>query len=316
MPINGEFLYGANSKGWHKWVRSVDCELIKKGKDMSKPALHVLDNSIVLNWPGRTEVISKSDKRFDKVLDLIREGAEDEIKDFIDSVENAFDGTGLDFRDGKLWDGTKPLPETLTARIIKFRNMELPYKPLLNFWENLKLNPSFNSREMLYKFLKHNGHPITEDGMFIAYRGVSEDFKDKHTGQFDNRPGQVLEMPRDQVDDNPNNTCSSGFHVACFDYARGFGDKLIEVKVNPRDVVTVPTDYEGTKMRVCRFEVIQEAEKPRTEEVYNNPDSIYDEDLGEYGDDSEDEMDDDHCSECGHEKDPWENFCPKCGYEH
>jgi len=28
------------------------------------------------------------------------------------------------------------------------------------------------------------------------------------------------------------------------------------VKVNPKDVVSVPVDYNNTKMRVCRYEVI------------------------------------------------------------
>jgi hypothetical protein len=141
---------------------------------------------------------------------------------------------------------------------LKFKEQKLPYKALLKFWDNLKKNPSFNSRKMLFKFLEHNGHPLTSDGCFIAYRGVTEDFKDVHTKTFDNKPGSVCEMPRSQVNDNPNETCSDGLHVACFDYAKGFGPKLVEVKVNPIDVVCVPVDYNGTKMRVCRFEVIQE----------------------------------------------------------
>lgn len=39
----------------------------------------------------------------------------------------------------------------------------------------------------------------------------------------------------------------------------------MEVKVNPADVVAVPTDYNGTKMRTCRFEVVAECANIRTE---------------------------------------------------
>jgi len=102
---------------------------------------------------------------------------------------------------------------------------------------------------MLYSFLEHNGHPLTEGGHFIAYRGVTEDFKDMHTRTFNNSPGSVCEMPREEVDDNPNNTCSTGLHVASFKYASDFGPKVVEVKINPKDVVAVPVDYNGIKMR-------------------------------------------------------------------
>lgn len=299
---------------------------------MSKVNYSVLNDSIVLNFQGKTDVISASDKRYAKVIEHIRAGTLDEIPAAV-SLEQAFEGSGLTLRDGKLWDGEAALPDALTARILKFRDMELPYGPLLNFWANLKKNPSFNSRQMLYKFLEHNGHPLTEDGCFIAYRGVAEDFKDKHTGKFDNSPGQKLSMARDQVDDNPNNTCSNGFHAACFGYARGFGEKMVEVKINPEHVVAVPVDYHGTKMRVCEFEVVQECETIRTEEVYNNPNSVYKDESEEESDEFEtcsdcgDEVEETNaaglchdcgencCEECGEERSPFANFCGECGAE-
>ena len=40
----------------------------------------------------------------------------------------------------------EPLPAELEARILKFKELKLPYAPLLKFWDNLKQNPSFNSR--------------------------------------------------------------------------------------------------------------------------------------------------------------------------
>lgn len=220
----------------------------------------VLNDSIVLNYSGKTLNIAKSDERFEKVLDSIRAGnvGVEQIASIVE-IERRFNGDGIELKDGILVADNEPLPSELEARILKFKEQKLPYAPLLKFWDNLKKNPSYNSRQALFKFLEHNGHPLTTDGCFVAYRGVTDDFKDCHTKTFDNKPGSVCEMPRAAVDDNPNNTCSSGLHVACFDYAKGFGPKLVTVKVNPADVVTVPTDYNGTKMRVCRFEVLEEA---------------------------------------------------------
>lgn len=265
----------------------------KKEENKMKVNYHVLNSSVVLNYAGRTETISNEDDRFDKVIKCISDSRLDEkrLQDIpeIVEVERRFNGEGIELKNGLLYIKDVPMPIELSDRILKFREQKLSYDYLLKFWENVKLNPSFNSRNMLFKFLEHNGHPLTQDGCFIAYRGVTNDFKDCHSKSFDNSVGSVCEVPRESVDDNPNNTCSYGLHVACHNYAKGFGPKLITVKVNPKDVVAVPTDYNGTKMRVCRFEVIEECEKEHT-------------DVQVYHEETND-CEENHCSLCG------SNFC-------
>ncbi|WNA13761.1 hypothetical protein FIfi106_00140 [Erwinia phage FIfi106] len=64
-------------------------------------------------------------------------------------------------------------------------------------------------------------------------------------------------MPRWMVDADKNVTCSQGLHVGAWDYVRSFsGDTTIKVRVHPRDVVSVPTDYNDQKMRSCQYEVV------------------------------------------------------------
>ena len=268
---------------------------------------HVLNDTIVLNYDGKTLTVASSDARYEAVLNLIREGKLDEIPAAVE-IERQFNGKGVELKDGLLHVQGTALPPELSERILKFREQRLPYEPLLNFWENLKANPSFNARRMLFKFLEHNGHPLTSDGCFIAYRGVTEDFKDVHSKSFNNAPGSVCEMAREAVDDNPNNTCSAGLHVACFDYAKGFGVKLVEVKVNPRDVVSVPVDYNGTKMRTCRFEVIKECAEMHTTEAYG---------VEPLPEESEVEPDPEfYCDECGDaiddDDDAYDDICGGC----
>ena len=271
---------------------------------------HLLNNSIVLNYLGKTVVVSKEDPRYEPVVEAIRTNNLNDIPAIVE-IERGFEGSSLSLKDGILYDGESPMPPELNARILRHKEEGLPFEPLIKFWENLKQNPSFNSRQQLFAFLQHNGHPLTEDGCFIAYRGVTEDFKDKRTGKFDNSVGAVCEMPRDLVDDNPNHTCSYGLHVACYDYAKGFGPQLIDVKVNPKDVVAVPTDYNGTKMRVCKFEVVAVGEKLRTEAVYGQE---Y-EDVSDDGEELDEEEDcgENCCQNCGETKEDWHNFCPECG---
>jgi hypothetical protein len=59
--------------------------------------------------------------------------------------------------------------------------------------------------------------------------------------------------------------------VAAFEYADKFysNGHLMEIKVNPKNVVAVPTDYNQQKMRVCEYEVMAEYKGPRVEQLYN-----------------------------------------------
>lgn len=134
------------------------------------------------------------------------------------------------------------------------------------FLKNLYENPSYQSVQELFGFLNRNGLPITEDGHFLAYKTVRNNYYDKHSGTVDNSVGNLIEMPRHKVDDNRDNTCSNGFHVGSWEYAGTGGwynsseDRVLLCKVNPRDAVSVPSDHSDQKLRVCRYEVVGEYE--------------------------------------------------------
>jgi len=228
---------------------------------------HLLENSVILNFDGKTVSLHSGDERFNKVIQAIKDDDFEAIRDLLDN-QKRFDAFGVEYRDGGLFLDDIRLPSIIENKVLLFMEKELPYEPLIKFTRKMRLNPSFNSRKMLYDFLEHNGHPITMDGNFIAYRGCSEDFKDRHTGTFNNSVGSVCEMPRHEVDENPNNTCSAGLHVACYEYAYNWGSKTIEVEIDPQDVVAVPTDYEGTKMRVCKFKVVNICEAIQDDGLY------------------------------------------------
>lgn len=179
-----------------------------------------------------------------------------------------------------------PVPKALGIKIMEFSREGEDLKPLINFWNRLKKNPSQVSREELYLFLEKNHHPITEDGNFIAYKKVevsrdntslyrdfynqyevdsfiangvidSKKWVDHYSGKFVNNKGKIVKMDRNLVDPNRSTSCSVGLHVAAFSYAHSFsGTIMIEVLVDPKDVVSVPFDECDTKMRVCQYRVI------------------------------------------------------------
>lgn len=153
---------------------------------------------------------------------------------------------------------------SLAERLVRLLDDGFEIDPWLNFMENVMLNPSKDSKDRLFTFLEKNNSPFTEDGHFLAFKRIRENYKDIYTGTMDNSPGQIVTMDRANVNPNINETCSRGLHVAASIYLNSFADasnsKTVVCKVNPRDVVSIPVDYNDTKMRVCRYEVLSEVE--------------------------------------------------------
>lgn len=168
------------------------------------------------------------------------------------------------------------IPEVIAKRILSFLDDNLPIEPLVNFWKNLRKNPSQNSKNMLYEFLEKNHHPITPEGYFIAYKKVTKQngkLVDSHTHTFDNSVGLTVVMDRKDVVEDKHTSCAPGLHVASWEYAQSFsGTVLIEVLVNPENVVSVPSDYKQQKMRCCEYTVIDIISESGTDnKKYSSP---------------------------------------------
>lgn len=218
-------------------------------------------NNVTVYLDGKPHVVSVGTAQYDLVIDAIDAGDIEAAKDAINirqAVVNkaggriSLDGTTL------LYDG-RPLHGALVNRIIGVVQAAGDASPLLLFLENLMENPSKRATDELYDFMDACSLPITDDGHFLAYKKVRADYKDCHSGTMDNSVGQVLTMPRNAVDEDKNRTCSAGLHFCSKSYLSSFGGaRVVVVKINPRDVVAIPSDYNNAKGRTCRYEVIDE----------------------------------------------------------
>jgi hypothetical protein len=187
---------------------------------------------------------------------------------------NAFASGKVEVRDGEVFYMGEAVHNAVSSRIVSLMEQGFPFEPMLKFLEKLMENPSRRSVQELYNFLEHRALPITEDGDFLAYKRIRSDWTDKHSGKFSNTIGAVLEMPRNKVDDDFRHGCSYGFHAGSIEYVVGghlsesTDDHIVIVKINPKDVVSVPEELNCTKLRTARYEVVREYEGDLTAALY------------------------------------------------
>jgi hypothetical protein len=225
----------------------------------------ITDQNVTVNYDGETHIIPRSDALSDRLIKAVRENKLNEIPALVSAAKRieVFSKGNFVVQDGRVMVNGVAAPRVLSDKIIRFSNEGLPFQPLLKFAENLQKNPSFRAVNELFTFLEKNDHPLTENGNFIAFKRVRDTFRDIHSNTMDNSVGNVVQVERNQVDEDSSRTCSHGLHVANWSYAHTqFAssnpetDVMLEVEVNPADVVAIPADYNNAKMRVCKYKVL------------------------------------------------------------
>ena len=220
---------------------------------------------------GKPHTVGKTHPLYQKVVDSIKANDENTVRAVIcpKKVVLEYGNGNIAIEGDKLFWKGEEFHNSLSTRMIRMLQDGFDIKPMVAFMENLMTNPSKRAVTELYGFLEKNSLPITPDGCFLAYKKIRQDYTDCYTGKMNNSVGQVVEMERNKVDDDQNRTCSTGLHFCSRDYLREFrGDRIVIVKINPRDVVSIPTDYNDSKGRACRYEVIDEIDKDKADEAF------------------------------------------------
>jgi hypothetical protein len=229
---------------------------------MSYPFI-IQGSNVTVVIDGKPHTVAKTHVSYSKVVDAIKGNDWATVKAIIDPVKVVLNyGAGnISIKGDTLYWKGEPFAGVMATRMISMLEEGFSIEPMVLFMHNLLKNPSKRSVDELYGFLEKNSLPITPDGYFLAYKKVRNDFLDIHSGTMDNSPGTVVEMERYKVDDNKDQTCSTGLHFCGMSYLDHFGgsdSRTVIVKIDPADVVSIPSDYNGAKGRACRYEVIGE----------------------------------------------------------
>jgi hypothetical protein len=163
-------------------------------------------------------------------------------------------------RNAVLYNG-EPIGGVLVDRILSMIEEGFDMMPMVRFLENLYTNPADFARDELYLWLEACNLPITEDGYFLAYKRVNGNFTSVHDGRTRNDIGTIVSIPRESVDTVRAHTCSTGLHFCSAAYLPHFsGAKVVLLKINPADVVSIPNDYNNAKGRAWKYEVLSEVD--------------------------------------------------------
>jgi hypothetical protein len=229
---------------------------------MSYPYI-IQGKNIVVVIDNKPFQIGQTHIAYEKIKQAIKDSDWETVKDSVEPKEVIvqYAQGNIKIDGNKLLWKDEEMHGALASRLIEMYKEGFAIAPLELFIANLLENPSKRAVDELYGFLEKNTLPLTDDGCFLAYKKVRGDYKDVYSGTIDNSVGQNVSMPRNKVNDNKDQTCSDGLHFCSIDYLAHFGgERIVILKINPRDVVSIPTDYNNAKGRCCAYYVIGEVE--------------------------------------------------------
>lgn len=269
---------------------------------------------VLINDDGSTQTITETHPNYVRIATALIQG--EDVTEWLNPnplkiVENL--SAHISIVDGVLHYDGDPVYNGLSQTIARYHDEGRDATNLVRFMERLSANPSDNSREQLFTWTQAKNLTIDTDGFIIGYKGVygrtsDQDYLDPWgqprfsldqypyqsssaghgivdgvdvNGHLPMGVGVVVEMPRNEVDDNPRSACSTGLHVGTHSYAKGYSRSgaLLEVKFDPADVVSVPSDSGGAKLRCCRYTAVAIHDVPDDDLTAYEPEATFDQDA-------------------------------------
>ena len=244
------------------------------------------DKFLTVTIDGKPYTMSTSNPNWNMAIEALKRQDKEALLELFDTTSAVinFSEGSIEIKDNKMFHSGEELHGHVVDRLFSHMENGLDYKPIARFIAKLQENPSHRSVSELYNFLEHKQMPLTEDGNFLAYKGVDQNKTDRWSGTIDNSEGQQVKISRNKVCDNANQGCSAGLHAGTYEYAKGYasgGGYVMLVEINPAHVVSVPHDCECQKLRTSEYRVIKECEKviPEDRIVWSN--TSYTDDIDE-----------------------------------
>jgi hypothetical protein len=250
----------------------------------------ILPHSLVVVTGGKQYTASDTHASYAAILEAIKTDNWEIIPSLMDVAShiNKLGRDKITVVNGVVMFNGDEIHNTLTVRLLEMLSQGFNVDPMIKLLENLMANPLKTAIDEFYLFIEGNKLPITEDGCIIAYKRVNDSYLDLFSHTVVNTPAHLLpggtmepvttinkvttevvngvttvSMPRSMVDANRAIDCSVGLHFCSLSYLGEFhqgSGRILLLKINPRDIVSIPYDYNNTKGRCWKYEVIGELE--------------------------------------------------------
>lgn len=235
---------------------------------------------------GELHTISSNSSNFNAVFDRVREGNYDVVSLIDASIGLANDlidsgmSESIRVENGHVLYNDKVVNNTCADYIVElYQSGSKDYVAFANFMAKIVENEQHHAKNRLFDWLEATGgFALTPDGDIIGYKGLNANLTSCRQGpgkvngtvfesaNLDNSPGNTVEV--DKVEMNPEVGCSYGLHAGTWEYASGFSrGATVSVIIDPRDVVSVPTDCSDQKMRCKKYVVKEQISAPYSQKV-------------------------------------------------
>jgi hypothetical protein len=231
---------------------------------------------LLVKLGGMLRTIHRSDARFAEIENAIKQGDMGIVEEKVFAVEKSVEKTEIFKIDNGVIQvkGEDVVPAFIEKRLQEHAANGVEVKSLENFWNKLKQNPHVQNQETLLLFLEKNKFPLLQNGNFIGFKGLNENYTDKHSSKFDMSPGITrnweADHPGRKIDYMFGRDChDSGYHVGSLSYstnANSYG-KTVEVEVDPRDVIYVSPNNTSWKIRVAEFKSLCDCRFKTADEI-------------------------------------------------
>lgn len=255
------------------------------------------DKAVTIFIDGQPRQFPSDHPSFQTLRDAIAAGDEATVRQYADVRRAVAEQTlgRVQILDNSVLVGGRQVTGRLVDRILEMTALgSAAVSGYIKFLDNLYNNPSRTAITELFEWVEACDCPVTPDGCLLAYRYVSDGYRDCHSGTVFQKPAalmsekelqtysvpviggrknevttQVIDgittifMDRNEVDDVRDRTCSHGLHFCSYEYLPSYGgnQRILVVKINPADVVSIPSDYNFAKGRTCKYTVVSEIDK-------------------------------------------------------
>lgn len=260
--------------------------------------------NIILAIDNKPYTINEAHISYDKIVLAIKSKNWAVIPTLVDATKaiSHYVQGNFELKNGVFYRNGQPIHGVVGERVVQMYQDGFDVNPILNFINNVEMNPSSRAVNELYGFLEKSNLPLTDDGYFLAYKRVRDDYLDCYSGTVLNKPVDkmtnaelikyrgngstnagvtvrvgfsnetIVSMPRNKVDDEATRTCSYGLHFCSIDYLPHFGGaRIVVLKIHPKDVVSIPVDYNNAKGRCSEYKVVGEvADTSKPEKAFKS----------------------------------------------